>query len=347
MTSIRSFIVAALIWLLSTLSPKRVAHAAVLLTDQLKVERDPLRAGVLNELLIRSDVMQLLPFETLNRLNVRITRWKTLPSVAFRQLNASYAESTGTTEQLEETVYPLGGDIDVDVAFVKDQGSIVDHRALQRQMKARATAYQFNDSFISGDQAANPDSFSGIKKRIASLPSTQSVSGGTNGLDVRASTANMFTFLKLLDQTMYWIDGGMGMVTALLMNDDSFLGITDVLRQRNLLTTLVDAFGRIIYQYGPNGPRLIDMGVKADQTTKIITTTETQGNTSDNTSIYAVRFGQAGDYLHGIEQYPLDIRDLGEQQTKPVYRDRLDWPVGLAHWNDRSIVRLYGVRWTS
>lgn len=318
------------------------------MTDQLKIETDPLRAGVLNELLIRSELITLCPFETTNRLNIRVSRWKALPSVGFRQFNQAYAESSGTTEPMEETVYPLGGDVDTDIAFVRDQGSIVDQRALQRQMKARAMAYQFQDSFVNGDQAVDANSFTGIKKRVANMGSTQTISTGTNGLDVRASDANMYAFLRFLDQAMYWVDGGMGAVSALICNDDSFLGFTDVLRRKALLNQSADQFGRIIYRYGPNGPILIDAGVKADQTTKIITTTETQGSSTDCTSIYPVRFGrEAGDYLIGIQEYPLDTRDLGEQQSKPVYRDRFDWPLGLAHWNDRSFSRLVGVRWTS
>lgn len=319
---------------------------AYALVDHLKVEGDPLRAGVIVGLVMRSNVMMTMPFEDIGTLNQTVVRWKTLSTVAFRKINAAYAESTGTMEQLNETVYPLGGDIDVDKVFVRDGKAVIDPRANQANMKLKAVAYTFNEYFIAGDQATDPDGFTGLKKRIANLPAAQALTPNSttypNGLSPKTSATTQNDFIDLLDELIYALDEGQADV--LYMNSKSLLGVSSVLRRLGLLNTAQDMFGRRVMRYGDGGPLLADIGFKADGTTLIIGNNETVGSNTDNTSIYAVRYG-VGEYLHGIQEYDLDVEDLGQLQTGPQFRTRVDWPVGLALWNDRAVARLSGIRW--
>lgn len=311
------------------------------LVQHMKVERDPLRASVLNTLIMRSNMMEEIPWSTIGTFETKVSRWKSIPTPAFRKINGAFSTGNGTFEQLGESVYPLGIDIDVDYMYDQDQNALADPRGTQSEMAVTGVAYQFNDSVINGDQAADPDSFNGLKKRVANLPAAQTISAGTNGLDVNASDANRHRFLDLLDQLQYALEF---QVDVIVGNANSFLNLQSVLRRLGLLDTTRDQFGRIIYRLGPEGPRIIDIGQKADQTTDIITQTETQGSSSDCTSLYGLRFGEAT-YLHGIEMYPLRTKDLGERETQPTLRTRIEWPLGLALWNPRSITRLLGVRW--
>lgn len=321
---------------------------AYLLVDQLKIEKDTLRAGVIQGIVLRSNVMATMPFESIGALNVTVTRWRTLPSVAFRKIGAAYAEAAGSFETLQETIYPLGGDIDVDKVFVNDKNTIVDPRAVQTAMKLKAIAYTFNNYFINGDTATDADGIVGLKKRVALLPSNMSVTPNAttyaNGLDVKASTTTMNVFLDLFDQSIYQLDEGI--CDIIFMNETALLNVSSVLRRLGLLNQMEDMFGRRIMRYGDGGPVLADIGVTADQSTKIIANTETTGSTTTTTSIYFCRYG-VGEYLHGIEEYPLDVKDLGELQTGPQFRTRVDWPIGLALWNDRSVARLSSVYFTS
>ncbi|KKK83039.1 hypothetical protein LCGC14_2797360, partial [marine sediment metagenome] len=106
-----------------------------------------------------------------------------------------------------------------------------------------------------------------------------------------------------------------------------------------VLNQAQDMFGRIINMY--QGVPLIDIGIKADQSTEIITNGESLSGGADETSIYAVKYGPE-EYFWGIQQAPLEVRDLGEIDTKPVLRDRVEWVVGLAHSNPRALARAYG-----
>lgn len=306
-----------------------------------KTTRDPMLAGLLNTLLMRSDMIEMLPWDTLGTLSQRVTRWKTLPAVTFRKINGAFAGDIGRYEQLDETVTSLGVDIDVDVMLDRDQAAQADPRATQSEMATASMAYTFNDAFINGDQASDADSFNGIKKRVASLPAAQTISSGTNGLDVNASDAARHSFIDLIEQAEYELEG---QADAIIGNGTSYRQFGGVFRRLGLLDITKDQFGRKIRRFGEGGPRLVDIGVKTDQTTAIITNTETKGSSSDTTSLYLVRFGR-GQYLHGIQEFPVRHKDLGERESQPQMRERVEWTPGLAQSNDRSIVRITGLRW--
>jgi hypothetical protein len=320
---------------------------ALTLVEMAKIEENPLRKGVISTLLFESNVMQMIPWEDIGALSTTVIRFKNLPSVGFRYVNESYSESTGTFDQIQESVYPLGGDIDVDIMFIQNKAAVASPRATQTEMKLKAVAYQFNQSFLNGDQAIDPRSFDGVKKRVANMPAggtggqTLTAGGtlGTNGLDVIASTANQHAFIDSLDALAYACDGHMA--DAFLMNRQTLLRTRSVLRRLALLNVNEDQFGRFIDHYG--SIPLYDIGVQADQTTQIIGNAETQGSAVDATSIYALKYGSEA-FLGGLQEYALRVTDFGELETKPVYRTRVDWPIGLATWHPRCIARMVGLR---
>ena len=101
-----------------------------------------------------------------------------------------------------------------------------------------------------------------------------------------------------------------------------------------------DSFDRDIPTY--RGVPIIDMGYKKDQSTEIITNTETAGDAgADATSVYAVSFDER-EGLTGIQLSPPEFYDPlggGESESKPVKKKRLDWWVGLASYGSYGIVR--------
>lgn len=163
---------------------------AVTLADLARQERQPLQKFILLNLLRYSDLMGLVPFENADSLSNIVVRWKELSSVAFRQVNGTYSEGTGTTEQVTEGLYALGGEVKYDRVFDMVKNTIEDVKATQTKMKLKAIAYKFNDAFINGDHVSDVNSFEGVNKRIASyLPSRQSISIGT-AFDVTSTAAN-------------------------------------------------------------------------------------------------------------------------------------------------------------
>jgi hypothetical protein len=66
------------------------------------------------------------------------------------------------------------------------------------------------------------------------------------------------------------------------------------------------------------------------------------GGAAASTSIYAVNMGDGS--LVGIQNQGVDVRDLGELETKPVLRTRVEWYAGIALFSGKSVARLRGIK---
>src|SRR3990167_664208 len=316
------------------------------LAELSKIETDPLRKSVIDGLLMDSSVLEIVPWETIGKLATTVVRYKDLPSFGYRKINEGFTESTGHFEQKVETISLGGLDIDTDKAIARAANTIADARAVQQTMALKSAAYQFNWKFIAGNPNSDPEEFKGIRLRIDDIfdEGFTDQKFACNDVDtgILNSSATIHAFLNDLDKLLYAIDGHNP--DFLLMNKKMLLALRAALRQEKLLNNSQDMFGRVIDMYGST--RLIDIGVRADQTTEIILNTETAAGAASGgtecTSIYAVKFG-VGDKFWGIQEYPMEVRDLGELQTAPVYRTRVDWPHGLAGVTPRSMARMYGI----
>ena len=178
---------------------------AFTLADYANVETDTLRKSVLDTLLMESDVLQDLPWETIGALATTIVRIQDLPSVGFRRVNEGYSSSDGTLEQNVETISLMGLYADVDKAIIRAKNNIQDARALQQQMMVKAMSYNFNDKFINGDPETDPDEFKGLEQRVGDLNSAGFTSqyidnGGTSGDGVNLNSAERQNFLDKFDQ---------------------------------------------------------------------------------------------------------------------------------------------------
>ena len=317
------------------------------LAELSKIETDVLRKSIIDSLLMESNLMELCPWETVGQLSIGTIRIQDLPSIGFRRLNTAYdSTDIGHFEQKVEQISLFGRDIDTDEAIARAKNTIADARAIQQQLVMKSMAYAFNDKFINGIINADyPLEFKGLRVRVNDIVAEgytgQKKDADCGGVGILNSTAASQAFLDKLDSLLYAIDGHKP--EYLLMNQKCLLAIRSLLRREKLLDNTRDMFDRIIDVY--QGTRLIDIGVKADQQTEVITNTETNAGldgSSEHTSIYAVKFG-VGEMTWGIQEFPLEVKDMGELETKPSFRTRVTWNLGLATVNPRSLGRLYGV----
>jgi len=320
------------------------------LAELSKIETDTLRKSVIDTLLMESNLMQLVPWETIGQLATTIVRVQDLPSVGFRKINAGYAATIGHFEQKVENISLMGCYMDCDKAIARAKNTIADARAIAQVMALKSMAYKFNDKFINGNPEVDPEEFKGLAERVDGVVTEgytdQKIAlGGTVGAardaGILHDDVNSFNFLDKLDQLIYSIKGHQP--DFLLMNKKTLLATRAVLRKLKLLDNTRDMFDRVIDVY--QGVKMIEVGTKADQTTEIITNTEDEdGSYTSNvaTSIYAVKFG-IGELLWGIQEYPLEVEDKGILEALPVYRTEVDWPLGLALADARSIGRLYDI----
>ena len=315
------------------------------LVEMSKIETNTLRKSVIDTLLMESSLMELVPWETIGQLTTTVVRMGTLPSVGFRKINEGYSVGTAALEQKVEHIALMGGYFDTDKAIARAKNTIASARAIVQLMMTKAIAYKFNDKFVNGNPESDPEEFKGVKKRVDDIYNDGYTgqyidNAGTAGDGILLSSAESFNFLNKLDQLIYSIKGHNP--NCLLMNDTLMLAIMSLLRKEKLLSTTTDFFDRTIDTY--KGARMYDIGCTADQTTEIITTTETleDEGAAESTSIYAAKFG-IGELFWGIQEYPLEVTDKGELEDKPIYRTEMDWPLGLANADPYCLSRLYAI----
>lgn len=308
----------------------------ITIADLRKLEKSPLTAGVMDIFLMEHELAQYVPVKRVNTMKARVIREVTLPTPGWRQFGQGFAESKGSLDWAEETVYSVGGYIDVDELIEMDANVVESPRAKQIKLWAKALAYTFNDTLINGSAAVTPDQPDGLLNRVNNLASRQILDAA--GADVSRAgftDTNANSVLDLLDQLIYVCDGHRA--DCILMNDNALLAVWRILRREKLLDITKDQFGREIVSY--KGAKLLDVGVKADQSTKILP--DLPGGATGTTFI-AVKFGE--DYFSMLNYRPLKVTDIGRLESKPTLRTEVEWVFGYMMPHPRGLAILKNVK---
>jgi hypothetical protein len=284
---------------------------------------DPLRSAIIELYARSSDILQVLPFDDIQGNAYRYNREQTLPGIGFRGVNEAYTESTGILNPITEPLVIAGGDLDVDKFILDTMGE--NQRSVHEAMKVKALALKWTETFIKGDQATEPREFDGLQVRCTG---NQLISAGSTAGGAALSLAMLD---KLIDQ----------------VNDPQYLIMNKTMRRRlsaaarlttvgGYITYTLDAFGRQVTRYNDLPILIADEDNEGNQ---ILPFTEaaSAGN-STACSIYCVSFGEGK--LTGIQNGGIDVRDLGEIQTKPAMRTRVEWYNGIAVFHGKSAARL-------
>lgn len=299
---------------------------ALLLQEASKLAQDQLRAGIIEVYVQNSPILERVDF-----LNIRGNAYSynmegALPGVAFRGVNEAFSESTGVINPQTETLRIAGGDLDVDSHIIRTRGPQV--RAAHEALKVKAMARYLNRMVFDGNSLSDPREFDGLNAR---LTGSQNILAGAGGA---ALTQDM------VDDLLRAVPGA----NAILCGDGGHQLLTKLLRADSQVNTTVDAFGRQVTTYA--GVPLLNVG-KDETHSDILDFDEDPGDaTFDTTSIYAVRFGSADaeEDLFGIQtEGGLMARDLGELDSKPALRTRVEWDISLVLASRDCAARLYGI----
>lgn len=265
----------------------------MILLEQAKLmTQDMLCRGVIETMAMTSGVLQRLPFIDVVGSGYAYNVVSELPEVGYRGINEAYTESTASVTQAVEHLVIMGGDADVDFFLTRTHSNLNDLRAMQTELKAKATARQFECDFFKG--TGTDKSLKGLDKRIA-----ENIAGEEIKADLTCNALN-----ELLDAV---VDGA----DCLFMSKKLRRSLLSLLQEnKHYLENGTDAFGRMVTKYGdveivPVEDSLIPEG-----------------------KVYAVKFGT--DYVTGLSNGGITVRDLGELDTKPCYRTRIEFYCGLA-----------------
>lgn len=311
---------------------------ALTLLEAEKYSTDVLRRGVIETFARNSAVFELLPFMEIAGNAYMYNQEETLPNIAFRGVNEAYTEGAGIINQLSEGLTILGGDVDVDKFLAQTRGNINDLRAIQTEMKSKALSLEWTRSFFKGDVATNANSFDGLEKRIAGSQLIYAKGDATSGIAFTKDTAGDTAFLAKLDEL---IDAVEGEPDVLFMSKAMRRLVKGVLqRSTHYIENGSDAFGRPVATYAGVPIRVIETDGSGAE---ILGFNETVGTDNNTASIYAVRFG-ADQFVSGLRNGSVNVRDLGEIDAKPVFRTRIEFYSGLAVFHPRACARLAGIK---
>lgn len=300
---------------------------ALTLLEAAKLETgDVVRSAIIELYAGSSDILMNLPFDTIPGNAMKYNREASLPGVGFRGVNEAYTPSTGILNPLTEALVIAGGDLDVDKFIVDTMGA--NQRSTHEAMKVRALSLAWTMKFIKGDNQSDPREIDGLQVRITGA---QKIAAGATA---NGSALSLSKLDEAIDQTLN--------PTHLLMSKAMRRRLTQASRSTTVggfITMEIGAFGRRVEFY--NG--LPIMVVDLDHTGAAILpfTEAASSGTATATSIYVLSMGDGA--VMGLQNGSIDVRDLGELQTSPVYRTRVEWYNGFAVFNGRAATRLWSI----
>jgi hypothetical protein len=301
--------------------------AAMTLLEAAKLENgDTYRQGVIELYAGSSDILSNLPIESISGNAYKYNREGSLPGIGFRGVNEAYTASNGILNPLTESLIIAGGDLDVDKFIVATNG--IQTRTTHEAMKIRALSLAWTAKFIKGDTASDPREFDGLQTRVTG---SQKIAAGSTANGTPLSLAKLD---EAIDQTF--------MPTHLIMSKAMARKFSAAARSTSVggyIQWDVNQFGQRVLSY--NGLPILTVDLDHTGTAILPFTEAATSGTATATSIYVVSMGSEG--LFGLQNGGMMVTDLGELQTSPVYRTRVEWYSGLAAVHGRCVTRLYSI----
>lgn len=297
---------------------------ALTLVEAAKLETgDVIRQAVIELYAGSSDILANLPFQSIAGNALKYNRESNLPGVGFRGVNEAYTPSVGVLNPMTEALVIAGGDLDVDTFILKTMG--MSQRAVHESMKVRALALAWTRKFLKGDTASDPREFDGLQTRVTG---DQLISAGATANGAALSLAKLD---EAIDQTLN--PTHMIMSKAMARKFSAAARLTTV---GGYITWDKNEFGARVLAY--NGLPILTVDLDNAGTAILGFTEAAASGTDTATSIYIASIGDDG--LTGLQNGGMDVRDLGELQTAPVMRTRVEWFNGIAIFNGRAVTRL-------
>ena len=304
---------------------------ALTLAEASKLSNDILTQGVIETVVKDSPVLQNLPFVEITGNGLTYNQEKTLPDISFYGVGDDWDESTPEFQQLTATLKILGGDADVDNFLKSTRSNIQDLQVAVIELKAKALRHRFEEAFIYGDSATDPNEFDGLAKL------TGTATGGSQVI-AAGETGDSLT-LDMLDEVIDAVKGGKP--DLLLMSRRSRRKINALVRAAGgLMETDRDRWGNFIQLW--NGvPIAVSDWVK--DTHALEDSVETAFTGGESSTIYALQFGEGA--LCGLTAPGfVQVEAVGALETRDATRTRVKWYCALALFSALKAAALIGVQ---
>ena len=325
-------------------------------------EKQPLRKGMLLGLAHESLAADIMSYRGITNLQETGIRYDEVISPDWIPIDGSISSKTANGKPLAFGVNKMAVHIDIPVELEDASSDKLERdSATQSRLALKGASYVLNDTFINGDQGTDADQAEGLNKLVASLGSAQTVGAAEIDVspDATYSDALAESLFKRIDDGIYAVSGhdpSWGIADASLLkvmesyarqykmrgNDFDWTTAPYVIDDPRMTLRTASAKPAFMYRKIP----FYDLGVKADQSTRVIGSTYTEGGaTATATRLFFAKEGPED--FEGLEFKPLDIRPIHAEghtlEDKDVYRWRLGWILGYAAWSPDCIVKVQGI----
>jgi len=293
--------------------------------------------GVMETIIKESPVLNFLPFRELVG-NSIVQNWeKTLPTVAWRNVGEAITESSGETVDMSFILKILIGDVDTDCFAARTRSNINDQHEVDVEMKAKAMAHEFEDTFIYG-VASGSKEFNGLHY-LASTYGTSAGFGATDSKCLHAGTGSTDGSLTttLLDDLVDLVPNA----DILLMRKSIRGKLTRYLRGVGSYMSSRELFGHTWPCWGNAEVPIVtsDFLLQTEAISATVYNAKTGGT---GTSIFAIRFGD-GDGVCGLQGGEMWKRHWPELEGKNAMRTRFGWYVGLMTYQPDALAQIDGI----
>ena len=257
--------------------------------------------------------------------------------MGFRAVNAALAEAAGSVETRSVALKIIGGDLDVDNFLIQAHGPQTRsaHETMKATLLAQTVAYQIikGSTTAAGGATADANGFDGLQVRYGGGFGTAVVDGGENADQIIQNAGGAALSMKSLDEAIQAVDNP----THILMGKKMKVNMFAYMRTSSAVTMTKDEFGRLVTTY--NGLPILEADVLG--TSSGLQQLGFNENGDNSTSIYVLSLSDMG--LHMVQNGGVQIRDLGEQDSKPVHRTRVEWYCNIVDAHPRCVARLYDI----
>lgn len=276
-----------------------------------------------------NNVMRYLPFTDINGNALNYAQEGSLPAVAFRGVNESFTASTGVINPIVEPLRIAGGEVDVDTFIIDTMGE--EARSTHEAMKIKAITQDFQRVFFKGNNATTPAEPDGLQNRLTG----DQVISNSSGSPLAAAALS----LAKLDEAIDAVSNP----THIFVSKAIKRRLTAAMRSTSIGGNIqmgTDQFGAPVMTYA--GLPVIAIADASDKDT-VLTFTETAsvGSPASTacTSIYVVSLMPG--MLTGIQAAGgMQVTDLKQIDSAPVYRTRVQWYASLCLLHGRAAARL-------
>ncbi|RKI09718.1 phage major capsid protein [Corallococcus sp. AB030] len=301
---------------------------SVILSEAAKLSNNDLVAGIIENIVTVDRFFGVLPFEPVEGPAAVYNRENVLGDVQMLGVGGTISAKAATTfTQVTSPLKRIVGDAEVDNFIEATHSDTTDQLAVQVAGKAKAVGRKYSSLLINGTGAN--DEFVGL---LGLVSAGQTLTAGANGAPVS---------FDLLDELLDGVKAKDGQVDFMMMHARTIRSLKALLRAQpgaGIIETLTLPSGEEVLKY-ENVPIFRNDWIPTNQT---------QGSSTTSTSIVAgclddgsQRVGIAG--LHAKKALGIQVKSIGESETKDESITRVKFYCGLAVYSDLALAVAKGV----